>query len=484
MAEVNAWRSHMSRLLGRGMLALIVLSQATSHAYGNPWKDMLQSLPAEANAVALIDLEQLRKAASSKKTADEVGPIVERIDSIIPSSFRRIVMAASIDLDTLEPDWEVAVGNTTKSRSIEEIAKNQSGYIDDVEGERVVWSRRGYIWTIDPSNTRILRPANRRLMAKWIRGKEAFPVTPAIADAIERPHDHDALFLALDFVDAISQKAVRGRLESSELPGIRKGDFDRVAEAMAGIRLISLAASVDRGLHGRCRVEFSSAPPLTPEVWRAILVEVLERRGASLPDLASWNSRIQENSLLLSGPLSVDALEDILSFLSTPGALGRQEQSDSLAETSATEPQEQQELLATKSYFRSVKSIVDRVRKGSAQTQGQRAMWNDRAARDIDELPILHVDSAMLDYGANVAALLRGSGTAMREANLQAGASKARSSSGSDYYAVNDTAAYNAQLHAQARAKGTGEYLKNLEDIDNKTAAIRRAMTEKYKSEF
>ena len=105
---------------------------------------MLHSLPAEANAVAIIDLEQFRNPDSSRGTDRELAPVVERINDLIPPTIRRMVMAASVNLDTLEPEWEVSVGNITKTRSMEDIAKNQDGYVDEIEGKKLVWWGTGF----------------------------------------------------------------------------------------------------------------------------------------------------------------------------------------------------------------------------------------------------------------------------------------------------------------------------------------------------
>ena len=453
---------------------------------GNPWKEMLLSLPAEANAVALIDLDQLRNAVTEKGNDQEMAPVIERIDKIVPRTIRRMVIAASVNLDTLEADWEVSVGNITKSRSIENLAESLDGYVDEIEKEKVVRSKRGfYVRMVDPSKIGLLQPADRRLLSKWIRNTKDFALAPALAEVVDKPHDRDALFLALDLTDAISRRAVRDRLETSELPNLPSRDFDRAANDVSSVRLISFSASVQHGLRGRCSVQFAHKPSLSADVLKGLLLEVLDRRGATMPDLATWNARVEEFSLILSGPLSAGGMDDVVSFLSSPGLLSHQELNISHAEESRSDSPDQQAARATKAYFHSVTSIVDRLRNGSAKTQGQRAMWNDRYARQIDQLPILYVDPEMLDFGSKVSVLLRGSGRVIRESNLQVGASKNQSSyNDGNYYAVNDNQAYNAQLQAHARLKGTGTYLSNLEEIDNRAAAIRRAMTMKYKVEF
>jgi hypothetical protein len=458
----------------------ILLLMSGSRVFANPWKEMLGHLPAEANAIALIDLEHLRNESLSRP---ELAATMAIINESIPPSIRRMATAASINLDTLDSDWEVSVGNITRARTLEQMAVFLGGYVDQIDAQPVVWYPRGYVRMLDPAHVGVLRPAQRRMMSKWLHKEDGRSVTPALAETLELPHDRETLYLAIDLTQAISSRAVRSKLASSNLPGIEPRDFDLVADVLSSVRLVSLSVDIDRTLRGRLMVSFAQDPKLPAAVWKDLLLEILRRRGAYLQDVPNWNARLQEQSLVLSGSMSPEGLEDVLSFLTGPNVLGQQQAATSESAETSSLPTSSPS--ATQGYFRSVKTIVSRIRDRSAKTQGERAMWNDKYSRKIDELPILNVDPLMIDYGAKVASLLRGSGRAIRDANLSLGASRSRPAIDYDgIYAVNDNAPYDAELQAQARAKGTGAYLDNLKEIDSLTAEIRRAMTEKYKIEF
>ncbi len=75
---------------------------------------------------------------------------------------------------------------------------------------------------------------------------------------------------------------------------------------------------------------------------------------------------------------------------------------------------------ATKTYFGDVKTLVAPVRPYDAKTTGYRAKWDKQQARRLDELPTLHVDPQMLDYGVNVASVLRGNGVAIQTGSVNA----------------------------------------------------------------
>jgi len=95
--------------------------------------------------------------------------------------------------------------------------------------------------------------------------------------------------------------------------------------------------------------------------------------------------------------------------------------------------------------------------------------------------------------------LIRGAGVTIKKANMIAGTQKAPDYTGYvDYgfgvgygvgygygvYSINNNDFYNHQVTQQAHAVGMTQHVSNLEQVDNLTTAIRRAMTERYMIEF
>ena len=154
-------------------------------------------------------------------------------------------------------------------------------------------------------------------------------------------------------------------------------------------------------------------------------------------------------------------------------------------------------------YFKSTQSLMKDLRQ-KAGSYNSDSYWIDRYATKIDHLPILHVDSDLLDYGENLADTLRYMSGSRKMGRLQAGAAarSERSQGGmntgfnSGYgnqgygyrnFGYNgqrsrETAAGNAALNAAA--SGTAVKLQGWNLIDSATTDVRRAMTERYNIEF
>lgn len=124
-------------------------------------------------------------------------------------------------------------------------------------------------------------------------------------------------------------------------------------------------------------------------------------------------------------------------------------------------------------------------------------MWDDKFARKIDALPILNVDPDLINYGANVSSLLRGAGLTIRNTNLQAGVQKignqtttvggavANPYSGTTGFVnLYSPTHINEKITQQARQTGMSAHLKNMSQIDQMTADVRRDMTMRYQIEF
>jgi hypothetical protein len=184
-------------------------------------------------------------------------------------------------------------------------------------------------------------------------------------------------------------------------------------------------------------------------------------------------------------------------FTSTPSAdTSPNESSSSSGPTASTSSDEKKKAQASKRYFTSVTRVIEETRNVKGVSVAEHGVWNDKLARKIDQIPMLDVDKDLLDYGADVSQLIRGAGVAIKRANMVAGTQKAPDRTVTGYgvgygygygygvASINNNDFYNQQVKQVAAAQGMTQHVSNLEQVDNLTTAIRRAMTERYKIEF
>lgn len=177
--------------------------------------------------------------------------------------------------------------------------------------------------------------------------------------------------------------------------------------------------------------------------------------------------------------------------------------------------------LASQQYFKSVTSLLNDLtgkrKSDEFVTWGQVGLWFEKYAGKIDQLPILHVDPELVDWGANVSAQLRQAETAMKGIGAKTGYRLATTPDVQAYSVRTATAygagvgpyggyraggayayqyAYNpklslaltgqqdAQIRTEERIRGNTSANLIMQGLQAETGEIRRKMTEKYQVEF
>jgi hypothetical protein len=499
-----------SQVLSRGRrrfsraacLALILILVPAVASAAEDWLAMLDKLPEAANAVMLADVQALRAYAERRGKADAAGSqAIRDLSAELTPDVQKLAVGAIVDFDRLEPLWELGMFEMQSLPSAGVLARLERGYVDELAGKPVVWSPRGLYYS--PLSDHLLAtawPANRQFMTRWLAHMDDAdrPLSPYLAKAVRFVSSDVPVVVALDFQNVVAvgpaQKKLAGAKALAESPGAAA----EIAKLLGGLQGLVFAAEVKEGVRGTIRLDFDRPPTALVQVGKPLVLEVLERRGAMLPDLENWTPRVAGNSFSLTGPLGPGSLPTLLGFLATPSSVGALEDAAGQGQAASSSASSADKMLAaTKKHFDSVNRIVRDVRNFKCKTFGEKALWNDRQARKIDNLPTLDVDDEMIAFGEQVSGLLRGAGVDIRGANISAGMQKSRgggTTSGWGYdaygnayagtYVINSDVGENRQLAAQARGQGGAAQIDAMAAIDELTGQTRRAMTKKYNVQF
>lgn len=478
---------------------VIFIDVASSCVQASDWPKLFDHPPADTNAIGLVNSETLRLGASKLKhfKDGEQKGAAANLAADIPENTKRAAVAAFIDLNSLEPAWEQMTVTFEKNKlpTPKGIAEKEGGYLDPIAGRSVVWSPAGrYIVPQGADRLTIYRPADRSGVARWVRslGKPMQPLPEYLKRVAERALDSTALVLAVDMADSISPVPVKDKLAS--LPSLAQAgaNLDELAKLVADLQGVTFSVTLEDQFMGELQFDFGSAPALLNKIGKGIVIDVFSRRGIMLPELRDWKSSVQGKAFTLAGPLDASSVVNLLSFFtSAPSSHDAAFESLGSASEISESTGPSKAAQASKRYFTSVQRVLTECRDTKGLSVAERGVFNDKLSRKIDQLPMLNVDKELLDYGANVAQLIRGAGLAIRSANVAAGGQKAVSSSsyvwggyGYGGFAVNNNVAYNETLSRQAHAEGMQSHIANMQQVDNLTAEIRRKMVEKYMIEF
>lgn len=451
---------------------------------------LLERSPEAANAIAYFHAPSLKKLMS-----DAGMPLT------INDKVSEVWLVSDLDTTSLNPAWEAGYATVDRQLEANMLAETVSGYVDAVGDVKAVWTpRQSYLLPLEGRRVGFLRPARRSLLAKWINSTPGQTAAPEyLLSQAKQNENFLSLLIAVNLKDTFSAFAVGNSLENFE--SLAGQDKQQVATTLASVRGISII--IGRRSLKECilSVEFGSSPAALVPFAGSLLGEILNRNGTAAPETASWNVTSEGNRLLFRGEIAADSLDSVLGIFSISGhAEQLTEQIEATEAAKSGRGSDSQVGAASKVYFDKTNAYIERVRSYKAQNTGHRAKWNDKMARRIDEIGTLNVDPQVIDYGANVADILRNNVMSIRSGNVSAGQMQAEQSRmggfnngmnvgfyGGGFGGFRDanTIAMDQNVMAsQQRMAGFGSYAQALGEIDKLTGEVRRAMTAKFQLQF
>jgi hypothetical protein len=470
------------------LCTLVVANLAVCRVANADFAELVRRVPADANAVVLIDCQRLfaspiavRDGWKKKYQAD----FAQR-PFLIPPQAKNVIRAGSVDLHSGRHPWELALLDLDHAPDLDKIANREKGYVDKVANTKAVWSPRGaYAVATGTNGLALLFPPNRQFLARWLK-QPSGKIAPYLLDATESMSQVEAqVLLAIDLDDAVDHDMAIKMLKTVASAG-SAGNVEAQAAALASLRGARFEIILKDKAWGRLSLDFGADPaPLVP-VAHKLIEETLNRYGAALDELSTWKVETRGKTLALHGQLDTSGLLRLGSLLELP-QIGLDNSDE---EVDASNPM----LYATQSHFKAVTSLLGDLtgKKREAKTYGQMATWVEQYAKRIDRLPLVHVDPDMQQYSAGVADDLRQMVSSMRGAGVRGGMQTAGLDSTSSYgwgnydgyFGTREVENQRRSIRAQERGTSMLDAGKLADLIRNDTTKIRRQMTERYKVEF
>ncbi len=444
------------------------------------WEDLVSRVPRSANALAVLDGEALR---ASPLLRPEGAVNVEDTGTLlfnIPKTCRRLVLATELDFRELVDTERVALLELDGEPTLAAIAQKEGGEIDHVGGREAVRLPRDFLITkLAPNTFAAMYPARRQSFARWLgsidrQGAGRGDVSPYLRAAAGRLDANAPIVIALDLADVAALGETRSALRRSRALAAApvKPDVDAIASLLTSVEGLVLTVSVGEGLHGELRVDFGAATAVLGPLAKPLLLEVLADSGAYLADFDDWQAVARGRSITLSGALSRDGVRQALGLFELPTT------AVSPGRAPIGEPPNAA-LAASKRYFDGVVAVRDEwnrmrgVLRG--RTNASQALWYDRFAEKVDQLPALNVDPNLLTFGAEVAKRYRAIAYSFRGVNISTNFRRT---------GFEVTASDFEQIRRQESAVAQDNFLVLTKEIDTLTAETRKAMTQKFQVEF
>lgn len=463
-----------------------------AHAHGDEtFETLSRRLPADTNAIVLMDVQQVLAAPLARQQGWGAKLEAAYADRpvFLPPEAKKLVLGAA-----LQPNndflgrWELALMELSAPVAVRSIAKSESGYVDEVSGVPTAMTPLNAAF-IDAGNNilAVMRPADRQLLARWIaRQKQGYPsgLSDYLRTAIPLVNDRVQVLLAVDLTDMLSRRDIDERIAKAEWIKEKKADPAAIAAIAATLRGATLRLAISDKCQAQLKIDFDSDVAPLGSSAKPLVVNALKNLGFPTVEIAKWEPSLAGHSIRLQGDLSTDAQRRIFSVIELPSTdLKPAVESPGDAGASPSQSETQQRSLA---YFKSTQTLIADLRKSLDDSKATTA-WMERYARKIDELPVLHVDEQLLNYGDKLAETLRVMSLSQRQAGIRAGV---RATEGRGYYSdgygtnAYDAAAQRSQSKKEEMSVAYDTRVQGWKLIDDATADMRKTMTKKYGVEF
>jgi hypothetical protein len=487
------------------------------------FEELLQRLPADANALVVLNVEKVKQSPLAQREGwhEKHLKAFAAAPLLLPPSAQRFVLGSHLDLETMTPTWEVAVMEVSTNPSVDEIAGRTGGTIDrlqDLDATEI--PSDAFVVRFAPHLYGVHAPANRQWASRWVRSAEAatsVSLAPYLVKAASYAETAGTeIIMALDLADAVRPQDIRAAMEGSEAAKKNQIDLDALSSLLGSVQGVTLGVRTGEKAYGKLKVEFGQDAAIMKGWTRELILEVLGEAGAMIDDFETWKEEVEGSRISIEGYLSPSGMRRLFSVLEldTTG-VAKQGAAGKTAAPATGQSAAETVAYTSREYFQAVSGYLNDLRRErGARSIGQYGLWFQKYARKIDRLPILNVDPDLVTFGQQTASHLRdatasiqgiGIRSAARQAQIVPEANVTASYSGFGPMArygafggyrvfggyggyaeatFRDVSADRRTVRTEERSRGASEARQIMQQIENEMADMRRKMTEKYQIEF
>jgi hypothetical protein len=390
---------------------------------------------------------------------------------------------------------------TTSDVSLPYLSRMEGGYLDKIEGQEVAFSpRNAFLVSFKPTILGVYFPANRQDLGRWLRGIQRLKepqVSEYLREAVTQAHGQDHIVVAFDLQDLFTSRMIRDALHHAQSLAGKDVDLDALTSVLTSMKGVTLSVRAADRLEGIIRVDFGESPAPLKQVAKALMYEVLENHGMMLDELKDWAILVEAKAITLKGRLSTRGLRTLTNLIPVPAETLDLQKADPKAaaiasESAGSSSTKDSKTATSKKYFQHISLLLDQLRtdlKGPNVSPKIAQRMVEKAALEIDRLPVLNVDQELIDYGTGVSATLRNMRNLSKNASLDASYRQAAIMGNSGYgyggfYGGTSGALETSVMRNQMTAVLKSNQLDISTMLEEKTAEIRKKMTLKYQVEF
>lgn len=449
-------------------------------------------MPADVNAVVRIDVASIYQTPLAKKEGwlKKATESFIQQEAFIPPGTLQILVGAQLDLSerlTSQKKYTILVPEGISS--VEKLSDWLPGGIQRIGGKPgAAFGDDGFVVDSGDGCWLATTQCNRQTIARWVQSGPATGesrLSPYLYAALDPSKNPAQAVMAIDLRDNFAVEHLRTMLDEEKwFP--TAAARDQAADTLASVVGATISISFDADRKAKIVVDFAKDAAVLKPVLQKLISTVVQKVGASEDDLKGWKWHVDGQRVVGSGELSAGRGRRLLSILEPPSVtqvIPSAANTASPANTPANATKER-EATASLKYCKSLKILLEDLRESISKVDHDHALWFERYARKIDDLPRLYVNNDLLDYSAKVSSSLRYQGQTQRMANIRGGTRASQSVSSAWYYG-NSRPDVAASLARREENQGEKEVrFAEWKAIEDGLAEIRRKLTALYEIEF
>ncbi|MFM9117185.1 MAG: hypothetical protein ACKOU6_13605 [Planctomycetota bacterium] len=501
----------------------LLVSLASLASVQAQFEEMINRVPRDANAMVLVNGDKVFASPVAKRENWQANrqKMFEAGLAFLPPNAESGILASHLDFEFMLPTWELALFHSHQNVTAEMIQKKIGGKVEKILNQPAVDAPGdAYIVVLGPQLVSLFTPQNRQVTTRWLRdylGAKTASVSPYLQEAYGFAQEHGTpVILAIDLEGTVSvETAQKAIARSKTVADDKSADIEAMANVIGGLRGVMLGITFNERAYGKIRVDFAdSAAPLA-KYGKAFLLHALGNHGAAIDDFQNWEAKIDGKMLTLEGPLSPSGIMRLSTLFQQPMAIARGKADGDTPPM----PQDKESLTreASLTYYKGVNKLIRDLDADARdlKTMGQYALWMDRYATRIDNLPVVNVDEDLVKFGSYAANTLRNASGTVRNGLAQGDIASANTPTVYNNFSYGETYGYGyragllgggyvpygyynsvdvidqrATMAAQSRNRslaenqGTRDARKILQDLNASMGQIRQQMSQKYGVEF
>lgn len=452
--------------------------------------DPVAWLPTDVNAVARINVANVYKAPLAKNEGWAKKATESFINEVafIPPGTDEILIGAQLDIaENFSASRKFAVIVPEAGMTLEKLSAFLPNSIETLAGRpATAFGPDGYVLDAGDGCWLTTGVSSRQAISRWYRDG-AVPggsrVSRYLRNALRSKENSAQFILVIDLQDGFAGDKITHELEEEKWFKSEAALRD-AAKTLESVQGIVISINVNEERSGSVAVEFEKDTAVLKPVVDKLADAILDRLGANTNDFHDWKWSVKGKQIVGNGPVTKGAGRKLLSVLEPPSI------THAISASQDATPENKAATTSLK-YFKSVRILLDDLQEELKGTKLNHALFFERYARKIDEMPRLNVDSALLDYATKVSSSLRYQAQSQRVHSMNA-STRMKQDHASSYayagsygwYVSGSSFGTSSVIKAQENQGAKELQISEWKQIEEGMNTLRRSLTEKYQIEF